>query len=118
MGGVGVLLPGDISGRVEEELVRSGRDLSALVLLAPHHGARSSGTLPFLQSIAPKIVIASSGRDNLFGHPHPDLLARCRAVGSAVYRTDRSGAVTVTTDGRNIEVDTFLKDGPRAGGTS
>jgi len=118
MGEVGMLLPGDISGRVEEELARSGRDLSASILLAPHHGARTSGTLPFLQSIAPKVVIASAGRDNLFGHPHPDLLARCRAVGSAVYRTDRSGAVTVTTDGRKIEVDTFLKDGPRAGGTS
>lgn len=112
---VGVLIPGDISGQVEEELVRSGRDISAAVLLAPHHGARSSGTLPFLQSIAPKVVIASAGRDNLFGHPHPALLERCRTVGAAVYRTDRSGAVTVTTDGRNIGVETFLKETLPAG---
>ncbi|HOI73583.1 MAG TPA: ComEC/Rec2 family competence protein [Syntrophales bacterium] len=118
MGEVGVLIPGDISGNVEEELVRSGRDLSASILLAPHHGARSSGMLPFLRHVRPRLVIVSSGRDNLFGHPHPDLLARCRAVGAAVYRTDRSGAVTVTTDGRKIEVDTFLKNGPRTGGTS
>ena len=36
----------------------------------------------------------SCGRGNRFGHPSPAVLARYRAIGAAIYRTDQQGAIT------------------------
>ena len=46
----------------------------------------------------------SVGRRNRFGHPSPGTLAALEAAGSRVWRTDRDGAVVVTTDGSTLEV--------------
>ena len=42
----------------------------------------------------------SCGRGNRFGHPSPAVLARYRAIGAAIYRTDEQGAITIETDGQ------------------
>lgn len=49
----------------------------------------------------------SAGRNNHFGHPAPEVLDRYRAIGSAIFRTDQDGAVTVDTDGKTIDVHTI-----------
>jgi competence protein ComEC len=75
-------------------------------LKVPHHGSRTSSTPPFGAAVAPKIAIISVGADNRYRLPAPEVEARYRAQGACVLRTDRCGAVTVTTDGRRLTVST------------
>ena len=91
-----VVLPGDIEKRAEESLLARGADLSATVLVAPHHGSKTSSTPAFINAVAPQTVIFPAGYRNRFGHPHPDVVQRYRDFGSAIHRTDRDGAVLVT----------------------
>jgi competence protein ComEC len=91
------LLPADIERRAESELLARAREsLNADVLLAPHHGSRTSSTPDFVQAVGPRLVVIPAGYRNRLGHPHREVVERYRAVGAAIYRTDRDGAVTIT----------------------
>ena len=60
-----------------------------------------------LESWRPQIAIISCGRGNTFGHPAPEVLERLESIGARVYRTDRDGEITLSSDGRSVEVRTF-----------
>lgn len=94
--GATLLLPADVERRTEEALLAQGVDLTADVLVAGHHGSRTSSTLAFVQAVRPRAVIFPVGYRNRFGHPHPEVVERYRDLGSALYRTDTDGAVLVT----------------------
>lgn len=88
-----LLLTGDIDSRAERALLDSGRDLRADWLQAPHHGSRSSSSQAFLQAVAPRAVLISRGQNNAFGHPHPQVMARYRALSLEVFDSVKSGAL-------------------------
>lgn len=104
MGSVSFLLTGDIDAQGEERLVRSGADLSAPVLKVAHHGSGSSSSPAFLSQVDPLIDIISVGADNRYGHPSPAVLERLE--GDLLYRTDRHGDITISTDGQRLWVRT------------
>ncbi|MDR7402074.1 MAG: DNA internalization-related competence protein ComEC/Rec2 [Armatimonadota bacterium] len=103
-GALSVLLTGDIDALTEADLVRQGRDLRSAVLKAAHHGSATSSSPEFLRAVSPRVAVISVGPRNPFGHPHPAAVDALLAQGAAVYRTDRHGAVTVVTDGRQMWV--------------
>jgi competence protein ComEC len=70
--------------------------LHADVLVAPHHGSKTSSTPEFVRDVGPRTVIFPVGYRNRFGHPHKEAVQRYRDLGSSIYRTDRDGALTVT----------------------
>ncbi len=88
-----LLLTGDIDRHAEQALLASPLAVPTDWLQAPHHGSRSSSSWPFLARLGPTSVLISRGRGNAYGHPHPHVLARYRAVGSRVYDSAEQGAV-------------------------
>ena len=89
-----VLFTADIEARSEKEILARGASrLAADVLVVPHHGSLTSSTPAFVAAVAPRIAAVTAGYLNPFGHPRPDVLARYRAAGIAVARTDLDGAL-------------------------
>ncbi len=104
---VSLVLAGDIGSDTEAELTERIEPARLRVLKVPHHGSLSSSGEAFLSAVHPDVAVISAGRGNAFGHPAPDVLARYESIGSAVFRTDVDGAVTVETDGARLDVSTF-----------
>jgi competence protein ComEC len=100
-----LLLVGDAEHEAEAALLAGAGDrLRADVLKVGHHGSRTSSTPAFLAAVGARDAIVSVGARNRFGHPHASTLANLAAAGARVWRTDRDGAVVVTTDGQSLEV--------------
>jgi len=90
-----VLLPGDIEKRGEDTMLAEQLNLAADVLIAPHHGSRTSSTGGFVNAVRAKTVIFPVGYLNRFGHPHAEVVQRYRDLGTSIHRTDRDGAVLI-----------------------
>ncbi|GIK24427.1 MAG: DNA internalization-related competence protein ComEC/Rec2 [Betaproteobacteria bacterium] len=90
------LLTGDIETISEQALSkRLGERLRADVLLAPHHGSRTSSSPAFLAATGAKTVVFPVGYRNRFRHPNEAVWQRYEATGAQLLRTDRDGAVTI-----------------------
>lgn len=90
-----LLLVGDIDAAAERALIASGLRLDAHWLQAPHHGSRTSSSKAFLQQVRPQGVLISRGQGNGFGHPHPTVMGRYRALGIVPYDTAELGALSI-----------------------
>jgi competence protein ComEC len=106
-GVVSILLTGDVGRDVERLIVPSLRSAAIRILKAAHHGSATSTDASLLAAYRPHAVIFSAGRDNRFGHPAPAVLSRVHTSGAQIFRTDRDGAITITTDGNVVSVSTM-----------
>jgi competence protein ComEC len=99
-GGQSLLITGDGERRVELELLdqalSTGADISATVLVAGHHGSRTSSMAEFVEQVRPQIGVFTIGYRNRFGHPHPQVVARFRDQNAHILRSDTSGLVKLT----------------------
>ena len=88
-----ILITGDRSEKGEAELMQH-TDLPDLeILIAGHHGSRTSTSWELLDETRPEIVIISVGADNRYGHPTWETLERLKLFGCNVYRTDLEGTI-------------------------
>ena len=70
---------------------------------------RTSSTPGFVAAARPAVAVISVGRDSPYGHPHPEVLRRLRDAGAQVLTTGARGTVTISTDGEDLKVETFVK---------
>jgi competence protein ComEC len=104
-GKVSFLFEGDAQAEAEASMAASSVSLvSATILKVGHHGSRTSSSPAFLSLVKPEVAIYSAGRNNAYGHPHPETLMALAAVGATVYGTDVNGTIIVTTDGNTYKV--------------
>ncbi len=97
------LFTGDMESDVESQIL--GKDIQADILKVGHHGSNSSSSEAFLKKINPKVAVISVGKDNIYGHPHPETLTRLSNMGVSIYRTDINGTIVISTDGNTYWVD-------------
>ena len=90
--GGAVLLAGDIEADQERELLQRGLN-PVDVLLVPHHGSKTSSTLPFLQALQPQLAVVQAGYRNRFGHPAPEVVARYQGLRVSVVDSAHCGAL-------------------------
>ena len=104
VGGVRVLLPGDLEPPGQAALARALPDLAVDVLKVPHHGSRHQD-LDLLTGLGAELALVPVGADNDYGHPDPGLLAALEASGARVLRTDTDGPLAVVLrDGEPVGV--------------
>lgn len=105
-GNTSFLFTGDAESDEEEEILNSGADLKSTVLKVGHHGSRTSTSYPFLREVMPQYAVISVEKGNSYGHPNEETLSKLSDAGVAVYRTDESGDIVMTSDGNNISITT------------
>jgi competence protein ComEC len=100
------LFTGDAEEPAEQSMISSGNEMRAMVLKAGHHGSRSGSSEEFLDVVRPEIVVFSCGKNNRYGHPHPEVLERCQQREMRWYRTDENGCITMKTNGKSLVITT------------
>lgn len=96
------LFEGDAEALSEKEILSKGFDLSVDVLKLGHHGSRTSTSNEYLDKVNPKYAVVSCGKDNDYGHPHDVTMKKLEKKKIPLYRTDESGTIICTSDGKNI----------------
>jgi competence protein ComEC len=91
-----ILMPGDLEQRGQRHLLGQGIDLSAQVLVLPHHGSKSSLHRDFYQAVGPEVALCSNGYLNHFLFPHAEVLKELSGLDIPILRTDMEGAITIT----------------------
>ena len=86
------LITGDMDENIEKRLVKYGDLPHLTVLVAGHHGSRTSTSRLLLEETAPRCAVISVGH-NSYGQPADEVLTRLTDGGCTVYRTDQNGTV-------------------------
>lgn len=104
-----LLLTGDIEKEGESAVSKEGLDLRSDLVKVAHHGSKTSSTQAFIAATRPSLAIISVGRTSMFGHPNKEVVERWRMSGAEVMTTGQHGTISVATDGRAMNVATFVK---------
>ena len=104
-----ILMTGDVEKEGEAAILASKSDLRADVVKVPHHGSKTSSTDGFVGATSPALAVISVGLTSMFGHPTREVVDRWRANGAQVMTTGKRGTITVSTDGRDLLIGTFIQ---------
>ena len=104
-----LLLTGDIEAQAEQILLENQAEkLRSDVMIAPHHGSKTSSTDALIQATNAKQVIFTVGYLNRFKHPKPEVMKRYEANGAVLYRSDVDGAVIIDfTEEDPLKINTW-----------
>ena len=97
--GFSLLLPGDIEQRAERMLLTRGDLQPVDLVLAPHHGSRTSSTRSFVSATRPGYVVFSAGYRNQWRFPAPEVLKRWSDSGACTLTTGVLGALIFEAHG-------------------
>lgn len=100
-GEVDLLFTGDAETSVEKDLINAGYDLDIEIFQAAHHGSKTGNSKKFIEAMTPECIVISCGMKNRYNHPTEEVIKRFETMKIPVYRTDESGDIVLTTDGKS-----------------
>ncbi len=109
------LFTGDAGEDAENDILETDIDISADVYKVGHHGSKYSTSKDFFKAVDPFYAVISCGEGNSYGHPHAETLNTLRTNGVKVYRTDESGTIVASTDGKSISFNVPASESWKAG---
>lgn len=104
-----MLFTGDIEQYGEEMLMIDELGMYDILKVA-HHGSNSSSDQEFIEKVTPLIGIISCGQQNVYGHPHKDVVKRLEKEGVVLYNTSTDGAILMEINGEKIKLRNWLRD--------
>lgn len=110
-----LLVTGDIEKEAESVLLQANiHKLASDMLIAPHHGSRTSSTPEFLAAVAAKHAIFTVGYLNRFKHPKPLIVNHYEESGALIHRSDYHGALQIDFARSNsMEIKAWRKSRPK-----
>ena len=109
-----VLLTGDIEQPAEKSLINNmPEQIKVDILLAPHHGSKTSSSNEFIAAVAPKYSVISSGYRNRFGFPKQDIMSRYEAHGVETLVTYMSGEISMKFSAAGLIIEQFRSNNRR-----
>lgn len=103
------LFTGDLMEVGERLWLENKADFKSDILKIGHHGSNTSTTHDFLNAVDPSVAVITAGENNKYGFPNKEVIGRLESKSIKIYRTDLDGAVTVTTNGNALSIDTYVK---------
>lgn len=94
--GLDFLLLADISAEVEKDLCNQFEERSFDFVKIAHHGSKTSTSIPLLKHFDFNYAIISSGVNNRYNHPNPEVLKRLNSFGISYLDTQVHGDITIT----------------------
>lgn len=93
--GGSVLLTGDIEARMERRLAQlSPGALRSDIVVAPHHGSRSSSSAALIDATSATYVLYAAGWANRYGFPAAEVQERWQRAGVQAVNTALAGSVS------------------------
>lgn len=104
-GNTSILLTGDIEKMAENDLVEYEKEnLSSTILIAPHHGSKTSAENNFLEAVHPQYVLFPVGYRNRYHFPHDMVIEKYQRLGVTQYDTAKDGAIQITLSTRHLHL--------------
>ncbi|MEP6924611.1 MAG: ComEC/Rec2 family competence protein [Pyrinomonadaceae bacterium] len=103
------LFTGDIEAKTERFLLQQPETLASDVIKVAHHGSKTSSIVDFVRATKAKFAVISVGRESPFGHPHQQTLDRWQNAGAQVMTTGKNGTISFTSDGTDLQLETFCQ---------
>jgi competence protein ComEC len=98
-----ILLTGDIEKSAEQYLVQhDSSSLKSDVIVAPHHGSKTSSTLMFVRAVQPRYVLYPTGYLNRYRFPNVEVFERYHAIGADAFDTGKDGAIMLIMDDKGV----------------
>ncbi|MED2972489.1 DNA internalization-related competence protein ComEC/Rec2 [Fictibacillus sp. B-59209] len=98
------LFTGDLEEEGEKRILSGNIPLKADFLKAGHHGSKTSSSQAFIDAVDPIYAFISAGKNNRYGHPHPDVVSRFKKNAAVILRTDQLGDIEIQMLGHKLKI--------------